>query len=217
MPTAPAPSLVRRALYEDVAECLRQRIAAHTLKPGDWIDEIAIATELGISRTPLREALKVLAAEGLITMKMRRGAYVTEASENDLREVYEILSLLEADAAAYVAQHADATQLQTLQDLHTLLEQSTEDLDAFFRANEQFHIQLLDMANNRRRKQIAIDLRKIMKLHRHSSLLRQGRIEQSLQEHRHIMQALQGGHAERARSHMAQHILSGLGTNARTS
>ena len=66
------------ALYEQVAERLRSRILAHTLHPGSWIDEQALAAEYGISRTPLREALKVLAAEGLVTMKLRRGAYVTE-------------------------------------------------------------------------------------------------------------------------------------------
>ena len=69
-----AVSLAPRALYEEVAERLRQRIFQRELEPGSWIDELKIADELGISRTPLREALKVLAAEGLVTMKVRRGA-----------------------------------------------------------------------------------------------------------------------------------------------
>ena len=76
-----------RALYQDVAERLRQQIFARELEPGSWIDELKIAEEFGISRTPLREALKVLAAEGLVTMKVRRGAYVTEVSERDLADV----------------------------------------------------------------------------------------------------------------------------------
>src|SRR5660398_146892 len=76
-------SLAPRALYEEVAELLRQRIFARELAPGSWIDELKIAEAYGISRTPLREALKVLAAEGLVTMKVRRGAYVTEVSERD--------------------------------------------------------------------------------------------------------------------------------------
>ncbi len=94
-----AVPLLSRALYEEVAELLRQRIFSRELPPGAWIDELKIAEELGISRTPLREAIKVLAAEGLVTMKVRRGAYVTEVSQQDLREVYELLALLEADAA----------------------------------------------------------------------------------------------------------------------
>lgn len=74
-----------------------------------------IAEEYGISRTPLREALKVLAAEGLVTMKLRRGAYVTEVSRKDISDVYRLLSLLEADAAAEVAGKATDEQLQRLQ------------------------------------------------------------------------------------------------------
>ena len=90
------PSLAPRALYEEVAELIRQRIFSRELEPGSWIDELQIAKAYGISRTPLREALKVLAAEGLVTMKVRRGAYVTEVSEKDLRDVYHLLSLLES-------------------------------------------------------------------------------------------------------------------------
>ena len=98
-----AITLTPKALYEEVAEQLRQRIFRRELEPGSWIDELKIAEEFGISRTPLREALKVLAAEGLVTMKVRRGAYVTEMSEKDLRDVYHLLSLLESDAAGVVA------------------------------------------------------------------------------------------------------------------
>src|ERR1035437_9976095 len=111
-------SLSPRAIYEEVAECLRQRIFSRELEPGSWIDELKIARDYGISRTPLREALKVLAAEGLVTMKVRRGAYVTEVSERDLSDVYHLLSLLEADAAGVVAAAASSVQIKELQNLH---------------------------------------------------------------------------------------------------
>ena len=111
-------NLKQRALYEEVAELLRQRIFSRELPPGNWIDELKIAAEYGISRTPLREALKVLATEGLITMKVRRGAYVTEVNEKDLTDVYHLLSLLESDAAAVVATQATASQVKDLQGLH---------------------------------------------------------------------------------------------------
>jgi DNA-binding GntR family transcriptional regulator len=110
-----ALSLAPRALYEEVAELLRQRIFSRELEPGSWIDELKIAQDFGISRTPLREALKVLAAEGLVTMKVRRGAYVTEVSERDLSDVYHLLGLLESDAVAVVAKVAAITELQELQ------------------------------------------------------------------------------------------------------
>src|SRR5512132_1483454 len=114
-------SLAPRALYQEVAELLRQRIFKRELEPGSWIDEMKLAEEYGISRTPLREALKVLAAEGLVTMKVRRGAYVTEVSKADLADVYHLLGLLESDAAAAVAQHATDAELRELEDLHRQL------------------------------------------------------------------------------------------------
>ena len=96
----PARPLSPRALYQDVAERLRQQIFARQLEPGSWVDEMKLAAEFGISRTPLREALKVLAAEGLVTMKVRRGAYVTEMSRDDVAQAYHLLALIESDAAA---------------------------------------------------------------------------------------------------------------------
>lgn len=84
----PSDSLGAPALYEQVAERLRTRIYAHELPPGAWIDEQSIADEFGISRTPMREALKVLASEGLVILKPRRGCYVAEMSERDIDEIF---------------------------------------------------------------------------------------------------------------------------------
>lgn len=205
-----AITLTPKALYEEVAEQLRQRIFRRELEPGSWIDELKIAEEFGISRTPLREALKVLAAEGLVTMKVRRGAYVTEMSEKDLRDVYHLLSLLESDAAGVVAERATPEQQQTLRDLHAELESAAGNREAFFSVNERFHMALLDMADNRWRSQMVADLRKVMKLNRHNSLFKQGRIEDSLNEHRAILDAMLSRDAEGTRRAMQAHFAQGL-------
>ena len=205
-----AITLTPKALYEEVAEQLRQRIFRRELEPGSWIDELKIAEEFGISRTPLREALKVLAAEGLVTMKVRRGAYVTEMSEKDLRDVYHLLSLLESDAAGVVAERATPEQQQTLRDLHAELESAAGNREAFFSVNERFHMALLDMADNRWRSQMVADLRKVMKLNRHNSLFKQGRIEDSLSEHRAILDAMLARDAEGMRRAMQAHFAQGL-------
>ena len=205
-----ALSLAPRALYEEVAELLRQRIFARELEPGSWIDELRISEALGISRTPLREALKVLAAEGLVTMKVRRGAYVTEVSEKDLRDVYHLLALLESDAARVVAQNANDAQLDQIQALHQELENAVTDRDRFFEINEAFHLLLLELADNRWRDQMVVDLRKVMKLNRHSSLFKQGRIEQSMAEHRALVQALVARQPELAAERMSAHFMNGL-------
>lgn len=205
-----AVTLTSRALYEEVAELLRQRIFSRDLEPGSWIDELRIAEQLGISRTPLREALKVLAAEGLVTMKVRRGAYVTEVSEEDLRNVYHLLALLESDAAGVVAATATDSQLADLADLHQQLENAAHDAEQFFDINERFHMRLLALANNRWRDQMVADLRKVMKLNRHNSLLKSGRIAESLAEHRAIMLALHTRDAAATTARMHEHFANGL-------
>ena len=205
-----AVTLTPRALYEEVAEQLRQRIFRRELEPGSWIDEMKIAEEFGISRTPLREALKVLAAEGLVTMKVRRGAYVTEMSEKDLRDVYHLLSLLESDAAGVVASRLQDSGLAQLQALHAELEAASQDRERFFAVNERFHLLLLELADNRWRSQMVEDLRKVMKLNRHNSLFKQGRIEDSLREHRAIMAALAAHDAAGATRAMQDHFAQGL-------
>jgi len=205
-----AVSLTPRALYEEVAELLRQRIFNRELAPGSWIDELRLAEEYGISRTPLREALKVLATEGLVTMKVRRGAYVTEVSERDLADVYHLLALLESDAAGVVATKASDVQLKELATLHKELERSVGQREKFFELNEAFHMRLLAIADNRWRDQMVADLRKVMKLNRHNSLLKSGRIQESLAEHQVIMAALLARNAAATVHAMQAHFKNGL-------
>jgi DNA-binding GntR family transcriptional regulator len=203
-------NLTPRPLYEEVAERLRQRIFARELEPGGWIDEIRLAQAYGISRTPLREALKVLAAEGLVTMKVRRGAYVTEVNEKDLSDVYHLLALLESDAAAVVASRASDEQLKELKALHSELVQAQGDRERFFAINEGFHLRLLELADNRWRMQLVADLRKVMKLNRHQSLLKAGRVQESLTEHQALLDALLARAPALAAERMQAHFANGL-------
>ena len=207
---APAAPLSSRPLYEQVAERLRQQIFARALEPGHWIDELKLAADFGISRTPMREALKVLAVEGLVTMKPRRGAYVTEMSADDVAQVYHLLALLESDAAAEVATHASDAQRAELVALHERLEKQVRQRAAFFATNELFHLRLLSIAGNRWRAQIVADLRKVMKLNRHHSLLTRGRLADSLAEHRALMQCINKRDAKAARRLMSAHFGGGL-------
>jgi len=202
--------LAPRALYQEVADQLRQQIYSRTLEPGSWIDEMKLSQAFGISRTPMREALKVLAVEGLVTMKLRRGAYVTDVSRDDVAQVYHLLALLESDAAAQAAAMASETQRTQLRQLHAQLEKQVRQRDAFFAANEQFHMALLDIAGNRWAMQIATDLRKVMKLNRHHSLFKLGRLSDSLGEHRELMTAIEARDAARARELMRAHFEHGL-------
>ena len=91
--------LVLNSLHDEVAAKLRERIFAGALAPGSFVDEPALCTELSISRTPLREALKVLVAEGLLRHEPRRGCFVAEVTESDLDNIFPVIALLEGRAA----------------------------------------------------------------------------------------------------------------------
>lgn len=208
--TPVARPLSPRALYEEVAERLRQQIYARELEPGAWIDELKLCADFGISRTPLREALKVLAVEGLVTMKVRRGAYVTEMSRDDVAQVYHVMALLESDAAGRVAASADDAQRVRLAALHERLEKQVRQRDAFFATNEEWHMALLQIAGNRWAEQVVTDLRKVMKLNRHHSLFKQGRLSESLAEHRGIMAAIAARDPAEATRLMRAHFDNGL-------
>lgn len=199
------------ALYQEVAERLRQRIFAHELAPGAWIDEQTLAGDYGISRTPLREALKVLAAEGLVTLKPRRGCYVTEISERDLDDIFPLMALLEGRCAAEASQRATAEDMQELEALHAALERCAKhrQIEQFFDANQAFHLRIQEISGNRWLLQVIQDLRKVLKLSRLHSLSIDGRLHQSLLEHRTIMAAIKARDAHAAESAMREHLLAG--------
>ena len=202
----PAP----RALYEEVAELLRQRIFSRELEPGSWIDELKLAEEYGISRTPLREALKVLAAEGLVTMKVRRGAYVTEVSDSDLADVYHLLAPAGKRRGRRGGHRGDRRRSwRTARPARRAGSRRPATATAFSRSTKRFHMRLLEIANNRWRDQMVADLRKVMKLNRHNSLLKSGRIEESLAEHRAIMAALVARDAADTAQRMREHFRTG--------
>ena len=199
------------ALYQEHPERLRQRIFAHELTPGDWIDEQKLAEQYGISRTPLREALKVLASEGLVDLKPRRGCYVTEISRQDLDDIFPLMAMLEGRCAADAVKRAKSADVKQLAEMHERLEAASREgrIDAFFEANQEFHKRIQELANNRWLLSVIQDLRKVLKLSRLHSLSLEGRLQQSLEEHRAIMAAIKTGDAAKSEKLMYEHILSG--------
>lgn len=216
-PTSPeatqtsAQTLGSPALYAQVAERLRARIFAHELLPGSWIDEQVLALEYGISRTPMREALKVLASEGLVVLKPRRGCYVTELSEQERNEVFPVMALLEGRVAEDAARRATSADFSRLSAIHAELERhaAASDVDNFFETNQRFHSALQEIAGNRYLAQLISDARQVAMLARRDSLRPAGRLQQSLQEHRMILEALLARDAALAHQRMHDHLLSG--------
>src|SRR5881628_3727510 len=136
------PTPLRPAsLHEEVAARLRSMVFERQLAPGQWIDELALAQAWHISRTPLREALKVLAAEGLVTPVPRRGCRVTELSEDDADELFPVMALLEGRCAFEAASKATPADVRALRKLHDALEKhaAARNIDGYYRANHAFH------------------------------------------------------------------------------
>src|ERR1700716_2697115 len=153
MPLA-TPSLVskveRQRLHDTVVEHLRNLIVEAVLAPGMKLNERELCETLGISRTPLREALKVLAAEGLIEISPNRGASVSKMSEAELRETFELMSGLEAFSGELAAERMTGAELAEIKALHyaMLACRTQNDLAGYYSRNQAIHDKINEAARN---------------------------------------------------------------------
>jgi DNA-binding GntR family transcriptional regulator len=196
------------SLHDQVAQQLRDQIFAGELSPGAFVDETRLCDQLAISRTPLREALKVLAAEGLIRHEPRRGSFVNEVTEQDLDDIFPVIALLEGRCAFEAALQATDTDIVALDSLHQQLQDSATQgrIPDYYAANYAIHEAIIAMAGNKWLAQVISDLRKILKLARLQQLNAPGRLAQSLAEHMAIFAALKARDAEGADAAMRTHL-----------
>ena len=200
--------LVHNSLHQEVADTLREQIFEGRWMPGTFLDEPALCELLKISRTPLREALKVLTAEGLLRHEPRRGCFVNEVSEKDLDDIFPVIALLEGRCAFEAARNASDSDLAMLDLLHEQLgfHAKAGRLNAYYATNHTIHEAIITLANNRWLAQSIGDLRKILKLSRLQQLHAPGRLAQSLGEHLAIHAALKARDAEAADAAMRTHL-----------
>ena len=200
--------LVLNSLHDEVAAKLRERIFDGVLAPGSFIDELQLCGEWAISRTPLREALKVLAAEGLVRHEPRRGCFVNQITERDLDEIFPVIALLEGRCAFEAASNATDADLVALEKLHDRLKRCAKArrINDYYQANFAIHEAIITLADNRWLAQVIGDLRKIVKLARLQQLHAPGRLEQSLSEHMAVFAALKARDAEGAEAAMRTHL-----------
>ena len=198
------------ALYQEVAARLRERIYAQALTPGAAIDEQTLAEEYGISRTPMREALKVLHAEGLVVLEPRRGCFVTELDKQDIDELFPLMALLEGRCAYEAVKKATLTEVKKVEELHNKLEKAAaaEDVDKYFDLNCQFHELVQKLARNKWLERTTNDMRKFLKLMRGRQLYLPGRLQQSLAEHRMLLAAFQSHNYAAAEKIMHDHLIN---------
>ena len=200
--------LVHNSLHHEVAAQLRERIFAGELTPGTFLDEVMLAEQMKISRTPLREALKVLTAEGLVRHEPRRGCFVNEVTEKDLDEIFPVIALLEGRCAYEAAQHATDADLAALEEMHQKLSRhaKAKRINEYYETNFAIHEAIIALAGNRWLAGVISDLRKIVKLARLQQLHAPGRLEQSLSEHLAVFAALKARDPEGAEAAMRTHL-----------
>ena len=210
MADAPAPPLRGTSLHDGVATRLRSLVFDGALAPGEYIDEKALAAAWQVSRTPLREALKVLAAEGLVELVPHRGCRVIELTEDDADALFPVMALLEGRCAFEAASKAGPDELRTLRHLHEALERhaAAEDIEGYYRANHAFHGAVQALADNRWLDRVTSDLRRFMRLMRGRQLALPGRIAASINEHRVLMDAFTQQDARRAERAMHDHLMA---------
>ncbi len=208
---APIP-LRPYSLHEEVSTRLRNMIFERQLTPGQWVDELALARDWQISRTPLREALKVLAVEGLVVPVPRQGCKVAEIAEDEADELLPVMALLEGRCAYEAVRKAGAADIARLQQLHAQLERhaAARDIEAYYRANHEFHTAVQALAGNRWLDRATSDLRRFVRLLRGRQLHWPGRIEASINEHRVLLDAIVQRDAARAERVMHDHLVAQL-------
>ncbi|HBQ87432.1 MAG TPA: GntR family transcriptional regulator [Syntrophomonas sp.] len=197
-----------KPLRELVLEAIREAIITGTLKPRERLMEIQLAEELGVSRTPIREALRKLELEGFIVMVPRKGAYVADLTFKDIADVFEIRAALEGLAAGLAAERITDDELENMERL--LVEKAEaiaeKDIEKLVAADTKFHDALYRASRNQRLSNIISNLREQIQRFRTTSLSYPGRSRRSLEEHRSIVEAIQSRDVQSARQAAQEHI-----------
>ena len=210
-------SLRRRSLHEEVADCVRTMIIEGELKEGQRIHEPELCQQLDISRTPLREALKVLHSEGLVTIEPNRGAWVATITPEEIREHFEIISSLERRAAELTAVKVSESDLARLSKLQDKLERhyQARERNEYFETNQHIHRLIIELAGNDTLTQLHHQLMNRVSRGRYLAIGMQHRWEESVEEHRALLDALRDRNAELAGRILAEHVLHTGGTLAK--
>lgn len=189
---APNPEPAAHSLHARLLAGLREMILRGELADGAKVPEAALCLRFGVSRTPLRETLKVLATEGLVTLRPNRGAVITPLDAAQLREVFEAKEALERFIGLAAAERADAADLDALERLHADLGRAAgaRDAAAYSEINAAFHDRMATAAGNRKVQQMYAGLQAQVRRARHLVNHDPARMAASLAEHEGIMAAL---------------------------
>lgn len=195
-------------LREVVCEALREAIRNGVLKPGERLMEIQLAEELGVSRTPVREAIRKLELEGYVVMMPRRGTYVASMSIRDINEIFEIRTALESLSNGLAAEHITEEELEHLQRLLVIIGGYIKagDIEKIVETDIEFHDLMYHAARNQRLVGIISNLRDQLTRFRTLSMSYPGRLEATIEEHKAIVEAIANGDRKMASKAAERHM-----------
>ncbi len=190
-------------------EALEDRILTGQFPPGTRLDEVSLADEFGVSRTPVRQAIFQLAETGLIVHLPRRGAFVVDVGPQRLSEMFQVMAELEALCAMNAARRATAEDVSALQTSHELCAHAAQsgDSDRYYYENEVFHDLIRQMSGNAFLQEEIHRLQKPLKAYRRLQLRARDRMRKSLVEHGDIVHAISSGDLTAANCAMRDHIM----------
>lgn len=197
-----------KPLREIVFETLREAILSGYMKPGERLMEVQLAEEMGVSRTPVREAIRKLELEGFVVMVPRKGAYVAGISLKDVADVFEIRAALESLAAGLAADRITDEELENLERLLIGVSEAADqnDLEAWVHKDTDFHDIIYKASRNKRLMQIVNNLREQIQRFRATSLAYPGRMKIAVEEHKKIVEAISERNVALAQSLAQEHI-----------
>lgn len=198
-----------RTLHQQVAEQIREMILEGRLLRGQKIDERGLCQAMGVSRTPVRESLRILSSEGLIDLIPHKGAFVRQPPIEEINDMFEVMSVLEGMCARLATTRMKSRDLDRIERLHGELEHHYRNRDhkAYLRANQALHVLIQQLSGNRVVHEVVNGLRQKVLLYRQEQLYRPDRFDQSMEEHRNLLEAFRRQDAALAERVMQEHLL----------
>ena len=207
-------SIKRPSLHEELIDRLRTMIVEGVLTAGEKVPERALCDKLGVSRTPMREALKVLAADGLLTLEPNRGARVRAITLDDLEEVFPLMGALEALAGELACANITDAQMTELRQTHELMLECfhASDLSGYFRHNQRIHEIIMQAAGNATLSSMVQSLAVRVRRARYLANMSSERWQQAVAEHEEIIMALDVRDGQRLGAILKRHLANKFAT-----
>jgi len=205
-------AIERKSLHDEIADLLREMIVECELAPGERINEKELTEHFGVSRTPLREALKVLSHEGLIKLNVNRGAIVSNFTLTDIEEVFPVLSGLEGVAGELACDKISDQEVANIRKVHLLMEKaySARDRSSYFRLNQEIHERILKAADNETLSASHRNIFGRVKRARYIANISDDRWQSAMEEHRQILDALEARDGARLAGILRNHVVGKL-------